>query len=96
MTLGNGTPLAVMDSRDITSLRTAAATAVAAKYLARQDSRTVDDLWLRQIRDAFSSKRCRVSAISKTVFAYDKDEEQALRFAAELASDLKISVRPTV
>ena len=32
---GNGTPLAVMDSREITSLRTGAATAVAAKYLAR-------------------------------------------------------------
>jgi alanine dehydrogenase len=36
-----GTPLAVMDSREVTSLRTAAATAVAAKYLARLDSRTV-------------------------------------------------------
>src|SRR5215469_5294185 len=36
-----GTPLAVMDSRDITSIRTAAATAVAAKYLARRDSRRV-------------------------------------------------------
>src|SRR6266436_5185692 len=37
----NGSPLAVMDSREITSLRTAAATAVAAKHLARKDSRTV-------------------------------------------------------
>src|SRR5215470_9879531 len=36
----NGTPLAIMDSRDITALRTAAATAVAAKYLARRESRT--------------------------------------------------------
>src|SRR6266850_5927207 len=34
-----GSPLAVMDSREITSLRTAAATAVAAKHLARADSR---------------------------------------------------------
>ena len=38
---GNGTPLAIMDSREITSLRTGAATAVAAKYLARRDSRVV-------------------------------------------------------
>ncbi len=37
----NGMPLAIMDSRDVTSLRTAAATAVAAKYLARADSSTV-------------------------------------------------------
>ena len=36
----NGTPLAVMDSASITTLRTAAATAVAAKYLARRDART--------------------------------------------------------
>ena len=36
----NGTPLAVMDSASITMLRTGAATAVAAKYVARRDSRT--------------------------------------------------------
>jgi ornithine cyclodeaminase/alanine dehydrogenase-like protein (mu-crystallin family) len=36
----NGTPLAVMDSGSITMLRTAAATAVAAKYLARPEART--------------------------------------------------------
>ena len=34
----NGFPLAVMDSISITALRTAAATAVAAKYLSRKDS----------------------------------------------------------
>src|ERR1700757_606102 len=37
----NGAPLAIVDSRDITALRTAAATAVAAKYLARPNSATV-------------------------------------------------------
>jgi alanine dehydrogenase len=36
----NGAPLAVMDSASITTLRTGAATAVAAKYLARRDART--------------------------------------------------------
>src|SRR4029077_6068674 len=36
-----GTPLAVMDSREVTSLRTAAATAVAARYLARPASQTI-------------------------------------------------------
>jgi ornithine cyclodeaminase/alanine dehydrogenase-like protein (mu-crystallin family) len=35
----NGTPLAVIESGSITMLRTAAATAVAAKYLARSDAR---------------------------------------------------------
>ena len=36
----NGAPLAVMDSASITTLRTGAATAVAAKFLARRDART--------------------------------------------------------
>src|SRR5262245_10335673 len=36
----NGTPLAVMDSASITTLRTGAATAVAAKFLARNDPTT--------------------------------------------------------
>jgi alanine dehydrogenase len=36
----NGTPLAIMESGSVTALRTGAATAVAAKYLARGDART--------------------------------------------------------
>src|ERR1700675_2776210 len=36
-----GSPLAVMDSIEITMQRTGAATAVAAKYLARADSKTI-------------------------------------------------------
>ena len=37
----DGRPLAVMDSMEITALRTAAATAVAARFLARPDARTL-------------------------------------------------------
>jgi hypothetical protein len=37
---GNGEPLAIMDSGSVTALRTGAATAVAAKFLARRDART--------------------------------------------------------
>jgi len=90
----NGTPLAVMDSRDITALRTAAATAVAAKVLAREDSRTAT------ICGCGNQGRIQLKALLRvrhlqSVFAYDKDEEKTLRFARELASDLKISVTPT-
>jgi ornithine cyclodeaminase/alanine dehydrogenase-like protein (mu-crystallin family) len=90
---GNGTPLAVMDSRDITSLRTAAATAVAAKFLARQDSRTITICGCR------NQGRMQLKALSRvcpleTAFAYDGDGEQALRFSQNLASQLKISVKP--
>jgi alanine dehydrogenase len=90
---GNGTPLAVMDSRDITSLRTAAATAVAAKFLARQDSRTIT------ICGCGNQGRVQLKALSRvcrleTVFAFDSDGERALRFSQDHTSELKISVKP--
>jgi alanine dehydrogenase len=90
---GNGTPLAVMDSREITSLRTAAATAVAAKFLARQDSRTIT------ICGCGNQGRVQLKALSRvccleTVFAYDRDKEQAWRFSQDLTSELSISVKP--
>jgi alanine dehydrogenase len=89
----NGTPLAVMDSRDITSLRTAAATAVAAKYLARGDSRTIT------ICGCGNQGRIQLRALSRicrleTAFAFDRDGERALRFSEDLTSDLGISVEP--
>jgi alanine dehydrogenase len=87
-----GCPLAVMDSREITSLRTGAATAVAAKHLARRDSRTVT------ICGCGTQGRVQVKALARvcrlqTVLAYDQSEEQALRFAREVAQDLTITVR---
>jgi len=89
---GNGTPLAVMDSGDITSLRTAAATAVAAKFLARQDSRTIT------ICGCGNQGRVQLRALSgirhlETAFAFDSDGERALRFSQDLTSELKISVK---
>ena len=89
-----GTPLAVMDSRDITALRTAAATAVAAKCLAREDSRTIT------ICGCGNQGRVQLKALLcvrdlQDVFAYDKDWKNVVRFARELASDLKIAVVPT-
>src|ERR1043166_3027250 len=66
----NGVPLAIMDSQDITSLRTAAATAVAARYLARHDSRVVT------ICGCGTQGKVQLRAISRifqfqNVFAYD-------------------------
>jgi alanine dehydrogenase len=90
---GNGTPLAVMDSRDITSLRTAAATAVAAKFLARKDSRTIT------ICGCGNQGRVQLRALSRVcrlenAFAYDRDGEQALRFSQDVTSELNISAKP--
>lgn len=88
-----GTPLAVIDSRDITSLRTAAATAVAAKYLARKDSRIIT------ICGCGNQGRIQLKALARVLhleaaFAYDKSGELSLQYAHELASDVNFSVEP--
>jgi alanine dehydrogenase len=87
----NGTPLAVVDSRDITALRTAAATAIAAEYLARPESGVVT------ICGCGIQGRAQLAALSrvfplKTVFAYDKNPGQASVFAGELSSELSIPI----
>jgi alanine dehydrogenase len=88
-----GTPLAVMDSRDVTSLRTAAATAVAARYLARPASQTVT------ICGCGEQGRHQVRALAhifrlRKVSAFDTSVERATRFADELSSELHLAIRP--
>ena len=90
---GDGTPLALLDSIEITILRTGAATAVAAKFLARSDSTVVTicgcghqgRIQLRALARVFSLQRA---------YAFDHDSDQARRFAEELAGELGIEVRP--
>jgi alanine dehydrogenase len=88
---GNGYPLALMDSIEITIQRTGAATAVAAKYLARPDSETLT------ICGCGNQGRVSLKALAnlfpiKTVFAYDNDTAQSLRFAREMSEETGISV----
>jgi len=90
----NGYPLAIMDSMEITVQRTGAATAVAAKYLARPDSKSV------LVCGCGNQGRVSIQALSKIfslehVFAYDIDNIQARRFAKELSDELKIVVETT-
>lgn len=90
----NGYPLAIMDSMEITIRRTGAATAVAAKYLARPDSKSI------LICGCGNQGRVSVQALSKIfslehVFAYDIDSTQSERFANELSDELKIAVETT-
>lgn len=76
----NGVPLAVMDSTYITQLRTGAATAVAARYLARLNASVVTivgcglqgEIQLRALAD--------VRPVTKA-FAHDVDAERARIFA---------------
>ena len=85
----NGAPLAIIDSRDITALRTAAATAVAAKYLARPNSVVVT------ICGCGAQGRAQLAALARMfplreVFAYDKNPQQASVFASDLSAKLDI------
>jgi alanine dehydrogenase len=86
-----GSPLAVMDSIEITIQRTGAATAIAAKYLARSDSKTAI------ICGCGNQGRISLRALTKVlpierVWAYDRDQAQAQRFASELAEELRIDI----
>lgn len=91
----NGCPLAVMDSIEITIQRTGAATAVAAKYLARPDSRIVT------ICGCGNQGRVQLCALKEAlphinqVYAFDRDEKAATRYASDMTIELGIPVVST-
>src|SRR5512136_2940279 len=86
-----GMPLAVMDCTWITGMRTGAATAVAARRLARPESETVGILGcgvqgrtnLEALHTLFSVKR---------VLAYDRRPESAAHYAMEMRERLGLEV----
>lgn len=88
----NGAPLALMDSMEITVIRTGAATGVAAKYLARQDAK------IATICGCGNQGRVSLKALAcvrplTNAHVYDTDEVQAQRFADELSEELGIEVK---
>ena len=87
----DGRLLAIMDSAEITSRRTAAASAVAAKYLARADAKTIAICGCGEQGRAQLAAMVRVRPI-KWAFAWDADHEKAVRFAREMAVLLGIPV----
>lgn len=95
MDLAHGTPLAILDSTLITTLRTAAATAVAAKVLARADAATITVVGCGTQGRASLEALLRVRPIRKA-FAYDVDRAAAERFASELQATHGIEVRAAV
>jgi alanine dehydrogenase len=87
----NGYPLALLDSIEITIRRTGAATAVAAKYLARADARVVT------ICGCGNQGRIQLEALSRVrtldaAYAFDLDPERAAEFAREMSSKLGFPV----
>jgi alanine dehydrogenase len=90
----NGRPLALMDSIEITLRRTAAATAVAAKYLARPGASTVLICGCGAQARAQLRALARVLAISR-VSAFDVRADAAEDFARELGGELNLEIVPT-
>ena len=89
----NGRVVAVLDSMEITLKRTAAATAVAAKYLARKNSSAAT------ICGCGAQGSAQLRALSlvlplRKAYAFDIDSNASLRFAAELSPELKIDIEP--
>jgi alanine dehydrogenase len=87
----NGYPLALMDTMEITIIRTGAATGVAAKHLARPDAKVAT------ICGCGNQGRISLKALSHVrsltrVYAFDIEEEYARRFAEELSKETGIEV----
>lgn len=88
----DGRLLALIDSIEITSLRTAAASAVAARHLARPDARVATVLGCGVQGRSQLRALARVRPLER-VFAWDADPAAAQRYAAEMAGTLGCEVR---
>jgi alanine dehydrogenase len=87
----DGRVLAVLDSMEITARRTAAATAVAAKFLARPDASTVTVIGCGRQGRMQLQALARVLPLRRA-FAFDEDEEVARTFAVDLTRELGFEV----
>lgn len=88
----DGRLLAVMDSIEVTALRTAAATAVAARYLARPDARTLA-LCGCGMQGAYQVRALTLVRPISSVWVHDRDRDRAVPFAARLAAEIGVPVR---
>ena len=90
----NGRPLALMDSIEITINRTGAATTLAARHLARRDSR-VATICGAGVQGRIQARAIAATAKLDTIHVWDIKPEAAETLARELTRELKIDVRPS-
>lgn len=88
-----GVPLALMDCTWITAKRTGAATAVAAKFLARPESATAGILGCG-VQGRSNLEALKVVFPLKKVHAYDTHRDRAAGYAQELSTELEIEIAP--
>lgn len=84
-----GLPIALMDCTWITAQRTGAATAVAAKYVARADSATVGILGCG-VQGRSNLEALKTIFPVKKVYAYDTHSDRSTRYAQEMSSQFGI------
>lgn len=87
----NGLPLAVMDCVWITGKRTGAASAVAARRLARPESSVMGMLGCGVQGQSHAEAFTETFPLKK-ILAYDKDADSARRYAAAMTRQLKMEV----
>ena len=90
----NGVPVALMDSIEITLVRTAAASAVAAKYLARNDARVMTIIGCGAQALPHARAMAEVRSLER-IWAFDTDAAHAAAFAHEAGEALGIPVAVT-
>ncbi|MGB6387149.1 MAG: ornithine cyclodeaminase family protein [Terriglobales bacterium] len=88
-----GAPIALMDCTWITAQRTGAATAVAAKYLARANSSTVGILGCG-VQGRSNLEALKVLFPLRKVYAFDKHPDRAVCYAQEMSGKLGVEVVP--
>lgn len=89
-----GSVLAIMDSIEVTLMRTAAASAIAAEHLARSDTSTLC------ICGCGDQGRVQAAALAEVVpirngFAWDIDASKAISFAAQMTTSLGVPFEAT-
>jgi ornithine cyclodeaminase/alanine dehydrogenase-like protein (mu-crystallin family) len=89
----DGRPLALLDSIEVTSVRTAAASAVAARHLAREDAATVTVCGCGEQGRSQLRALTRVRSIRR-VLAFDSDAAKAGSYARELSPVLDLDITP--
>ena len=89
----NGVPLAILDSISITALRTAAATAIAAKHLARENAEAALICGCGAQAAAQARAILGVRKIQR-LYVFDIVPERARKFVADYSQELGISVIP--
>lgn len=88
-----GVPIALMDCTWITAQRTGAATAVAAKYLARPESSAVGILGCG-VQGRSNLEALKVLFPLKKVYAYDRHPDRVNRYAQEMGGKSGVEVVP--